>query len=305
MKLLAFVSLLLLSPLVLHADTSATPPPVTTQVTKPPLVTPPPVAPQPAQIAQSLLESEALYTVTRGLKPISDGFWQYRFPDGPTLPEELQRIRTILKELPLGPDLEADVHVFDSVIQNQRSATAFILHRRSFQKLVERRADVFQPIGIDARTPAIEIMKKIDLAPRATRWKAFGLAFGYPDYAVDFFVHSGESQAKDGKFVERDFIQLPTVASDRGRFVYAVPKGHQQRAEDIQLRYETQQIFNRFQAWRQVYKQDSDFIPLLEMWVRWHHQSQPVTMTAPKNPGPSRCCCLPWMRHGSFSTGNP
>ncbi|MGL6076109.1 MAG: hypothetical protein ACRC8S_18275 [Fimbriiglobus sp.] len=220
-------------------------------------------------LALKILDSEALYTTTAGLKPLSDGFWQTRFPATQNTSPEVDAARAKLKELPLGPDLEAGVFVFATDFQGSKSASAFILHRPSFARLLARRGDVFTPLGIQPTTPGQEILEKIDRAPRAARWRAFGLAFGYPDYAVEFFVEAGEKQAETKKFVERDFLQLPTQASNEGRFVYAVPKGHEKRAEDFELFRETQDHFARYQAWRKVYIHELKRSPteLFKNWV--------------------------------------
>jgi hypothetical protein len=67
------------------------------------------------------------------------------------------------------------------------------------------------------------------------RWRGFGLIFGYPKYAIDFFVTAGMHQRSTGEFVERDFRQIATYAGRSGRFVYAVPKLSRPGPEDIAL----------------------------------------------------------------------
>ena len=220
-------------------------------------------------LAQRLLDSEALYTVTDGLKPLSDGFWQTQFSDEKTSTPELDTARELLKKLPLGPNCEAGVHVFVTSFNRKKSATAFVVHRPSLQALVTRRADVFAPIGITANTTPQDVMDKIDRAPRSARWRAFGLAFGYPEYAIEFFVKAGEDQDATKKFVERDFLRLPTFGTDDGRFVYAVPKGHTRLVEDDFLRDRTQDIFVRYKAWRSVYREKHNLpaTTLMQYWI--------------------------------------
>lgn len=70
------------------------------------------------------------------------------------------------------------------------------------------------------------------------------------EYAVDFFVQAAEEERKTGKFVERDFIQIPTYVSVQGRFVYAVPKGHVEREEDRTLRARAEQVLARYRELR-------------------------------------------------------
>lgn len=220
-------------------------------------------------LACRLLDSEALYTVSDGLKPVSDGFWQTRFPATQDTSPEVETVRGRLAALPLGPDLEAGVLVFASSFEGKRSASAFVAHKPSLRALIARRKDVFAPLGVTAATPPQEVMQKIDRAPKAARWRAFGLAFGYPEYAVEFFVAAGEEKARGGPFVERQFVQIPTFASDHGRFVYAVPKGHAERNEDRAVKAKADPILARYRAWRAVYVGDgkAGSVALVRDWL--------------------------------------
>lgn len=220
-------------------------------------------------LALRLLDGEGLYTVAGGLKPVSDGFWQARFPAADVTSPEVEAARAALASLPLGPDLEAGVFVFATPFDGKRSASAFVVHKPALRALVERRGDVFGPLGVTAATPPQAVMEAIDRAPKAARWRAFGLAFGYPDYAVEFFVSAGEQEGRTGKFVARDFVQVPTFASDRGRFVYAVPKGHAERDEDRQLKEQAGPVLDRYRAWRRVYVGDgaAGAAALLRDWL--------------------------------------
>jgi hypothetical protein len=177
--------------------------------------------------------------------------------------------KRLLATLPLGPDLEAGVFVFAAAYEGKKSASAFVAHKPSLQALVNRRADVFEPLGVRADTPPQQVMEKIDRGPRSARWRAFGLAFGYPEYAVEFFVAAGEEQALTGKFVARDFVNIPTFDGDRGRFVYAVPKGHTERTEDCYLKAMSGPILTRYRAWRAVYVGEGKAGPvaLLRDWL--------------------------------------
>ena len=226
-------------------------------------------APTAESMALKMLDSEALYTVTGGLKPVSEGFWQTRFPEAQDTSPDVDAARAALATLPLGPDFEAGVYVFAAPSGGKRSASAFVSHKPSLRAIIARRWDVFEPLGVTLATPPKQVLESIDRAPRSARWRGFGLVFGYPDYAVEFFVEAGEKQADTNKFVERDFVNLPTYATDRGRFVYAVPKGHIERAEDKQLKAITADIIVRYREWRKVYldEQNSGAVALLRAWL--------------------------------------
>jgi hypothetical protein len=54
---------------------------------------------------------------------------------------------------------------------------------------------VFGSLGITADAPRQQVRGRIDRGPRSARWRAYGLAFGYPINAVEFFGEAGERQA--------------------------------------------------------------------------------------------------------------
>lgn len=243
-------------------------------------------------LALKILDSEALYTVTGGLKPVSEGFWRGRFPAAQQTSDEVEAVRQTLAALPLGPDLEAGVYVFAAARDGQRSASAFVAHKPSLAALVLRRKDAFAPLGIAPDTPPRQVMERIDLGEPSARWRAYGLVFGYPEYAVEFFVAAGEKQAETKQFVAREFLHLPTFVSDEGRFVYAVPKGHTERDEDRALKATTAEIFTRYRAWRTVYLDRNQLAGtvLLRNWITPPRvPAEPVSVACP----PARWRCPP------------
>jgi len=229
--------------------------------------------PSRERLAQRLLDHESLYTLSGGLKPISEGFWMARYAAGPTPPLLLDQVRQQLSELPLGPDFATGVYSFSAVVMEQRTATAFLAHRPALSRLIQSKRAFFARLNITPETEPQVVLERIDRGPRADRWRAYGYVFGYPDHAVDFFVTAGESQARDGQFVKRDFIRLPTFAAPGGRFVYAVPLGHVPNEIDQALQRKSQTIYHRYLAWREIYLPDSDSeggaraVALLRDWV--------------------------------------
>ena len=72
----------------------------------------------------------------------------------------------------------------------------------------------------------MEVLTTIEWSERGPRWRGQGYLYGYPDYAVDFFVESGEAEARGGAFVPRDPIRVPTFGAtpERSNFVWTVPR---------------------------------------------------------------------------------
>ena len=118
------------------------------------------------ELLWKLLDSEAVYTVAGGLKPVSDGFWQARLPADQATTPEVERVRAALAAFRCGDDIAAGVYVFDAVYQGKRSASAFVAHRSSLNALLARRADVFAPLGLRPGADPQRVMEAADRAPR-------------------------------------------------------------------------------------------------------------------------------------------
>ena len=180
---------------------------------------------------------EGLYTLAGGLKPMSSGFWQCSFEaDEPDL-RELYRVQELLKVLQ-NEVWYADVQIFDKIHDGERNAHAFVVHRRSLARMIERHESFWTPWGITSDTHPTEIVEIVDRMPRDDRWRGYGYLYGYPDEAVDFFIEAGIAADEGGEMgpgKDRQFTQIPTYAADSGRFTYAVPLEHVSTVADQAL----------------------------------------------------------------------
>lgn len=208
--------------------------------------------PKADRLLTRMLDSEALFTVVGGLKPASDGFWHERCPADRTTTAGIEEARTVLSRVTCGGDLVAGVFVFGRAFRGERTASAFVAHRPRLREVIRRHAGLFAGLGIAPDTHPQRVFERIDRGPTSPRWRAFGLIFGYPEYAVDFFVEAGERQRETGKFVKREFRSIPTFGGGR-EFVYAVPMGHSDRAEDLQLKERAAPILAEYKRRRGQY----------------------------------------------------
>ena len=201
------------------------------------------------QLLTTALEREALYTLVGGLKPLSTGFWQGEMTvEGADL-AELARVRRALA--PLRNDAYyADVQVFATAHDGKRTLEAYVVHRASLAAMIDRERDFWSPLGITSCTHPAEVVAVVDRLPRAQRWRAYGLLFGYPRYAIDFFVDATErgraSDAEMGPGKDREFLHIPTDSAETGRFTWAVPIGHTERAEDRTIRSRAARILSAY-----------------------------------------------------------
>ena len=180
------------------------------------------------------LDNEALYTLAGGLKPMSTVGSTVTFsvekPDVTAIAER----RRLLSVWRCGPDVFADVRVFRAINDGKRSASSEVFSRPALDAVLARHASFFAPLGLTPGSHPMEVLTTIEWSERGPRWRGQGYLYGYPDYAVDFFVESGEAEARGGAFVPRDPIRVPTFGAtpERSNFVWTVPKGHAQNDAD-------------------------------------------------------------------------
>lgn len=200
------------------------------------------------------LDSEAFYTLVGQIKPVSEGFWGGYFTVDPADLTEIEQVRTALGSWNVPGVFFADVLVYESIQHGQRYASAYVVHIPSLKAVIEREHEFFDRWGITNNTPPCEVMMTIERTRQPEdRWRGFGLLFGYPKYAIDFFVTAGMHQRSTGEFVERDFRQIATFAGRSGRFVYAVPKLARPGSEDITLQRRAALFLSEYKKLRPQY----------------------------------------------------
>ena len=258
------------------------------------------LAPEKRKKAEDLLlkalDSEALYTIVGGLKPMSSGFASFQFtirePRGVTeseasellqkypteesrkdLPDaekrkvttadnflkrknsirQIDETREILSHFKCGDNLFADVQHFAETFEGKRFTETLIFHRESLRKMLKDKSDFFVRFGITENSHPLEVLYAVEYNKTGARFGGYGYLFGYPDYAVRFFVQASDEDEFSGKFVERDFYSIPTFASPTNRFVYAVPKGHVENEIDKELKEKALKIFDEYKVRREKY----------------------------------------------------
>jgi hypothetical protein len=202
------------------------------------------------EILLDALDAEALYSIAADIKPMSTGFLEISFPAADGDSAQAQDMRAILAAFNCGPALSAGLQVFTTPFDGELYADGVIFNGPRFAQTLTRYPDLFAAIGVTPDMSPLEVVQAVDADPTTRRFRAYGLLFGYPEHAVDFFVSAVEQEEATGEFVARDFFQIPTFVSDTGRFVYAVPKGHTPTPEDEALRARALQTLDAYKALR-------------------------------------------------------
>lgn len=194
-------------------------------------------------LAKRILEYEGLHTVYNGLKPISTvqhiEFAIDSVTTEFTAPEKVkERLGFIRKSLELmeNDNIGYILLPFKSVYGNTRTYEILVYNRKSVTKLIKGKSGFFLKRGITPSVSPEMLLTLYEFEDKIDRFRAYGYLFGYPNHAVDFFAEASKINEEKGEFVERDFYQLPVASGEKGRFVYAIPKGHIPNDIDIEIK---------------------------------------------------------------------
>lgn len=225
--------------------------------------------PQAEAMLLQLMDTEGLYTVIGGIKPMSSGFWSARVDvESPQLAEVIAA-ETILRQFRVGDQIVAGVQPFSRAFEGRRFFEGLIFHRGSYERAVSARPEVFGGYGIHAGTPPLQAVLMFESGSTSRRFRAYGHLFGYPDVAVDFFARSADAQKPGDPIVPRDFRQIPVFARETGAFVYAVAKGAPETEEDRALRERSLRILAKYRSLRAQYVGEGKpgIVALIRDWM--------------------------------------
>ena len=214
------------------------------------------------------LDSEALYTIGADIKPMSSGLVSLQIEVARPDLADAERLRQIFRAWTCGGEIAAGLHHYAAVYDGRRPLDGVVFNLPAISRLVADRQAFFAPYGLSASADPVEVAMAVEHDATTARLRGYGYLFGYPSYAVDFFVRASDQEKAGGGFVERDFLSLPTVRGER-RFVYAVPKGHTANGEDAALRARVDPVFADYQARRARHIRGDDATGVLALVREW------------------------------------
>jgi hypothetical protein len=219
--------------------------------------------PQAEALLLRMLDTEALYTLAGGLKPMSSGFARYRVSLQDLRIGEVDQARRLLHALRCGDDIYATVQLFSRLSPApsssngagglERAFEGVVFHVPSYRRAIAQHASFFALHGLTPFSHPMETVMTVEHIENPPRLRGFGYLFGYPDHAVDWFVNAEVERRRTGKLVEREFLSIPTFERAENQFVYAVPKGHALRVEDLDLRSRAGEILAEYRRLRAEY----------------------------------------------------
>ncbi|MCK0159994.1 hypothetical protein [Allomuricauda sp. F6463D] len=232
-----------------------------------------------AALADSILkvglDHEALYTLVSGIKPMSSliGFTLPFEIDSAQLikghaidlekkakhVEKIKRYTSVLKGLDL-QDLDFVLVPFSAQSDSIKSFQINVIRKSRLEQVIDDHLDFFAYMGIVPGTDPGIVLSTVENQEQIIRLRAYGYLFGYPDYAVDFFVEAYHQSQQTKTFVERDFFQIPVFTRKTGHFVYAMPKTHTPTETDSVLFRRAMKVLDRYKDIRpQYFNADSTF----------------------------------------------
>jgi hypothetical protein len=238
------------------------------------------------------LDQEAIYTILGRIKPVSSIGFSFKYP----LARDSSQVAGTHEVVDLQPD---SIRQFlDEIeqwhrITNRLSSEELVFMLLPFRKtygedrylqLLVCRPDLmdstiaahqsfFAQWGFTPETDPRTLITALEFEEMADRYRAYGYLFGYPKYAVDFFVEAHQHQEQGGEFVKRDFFHIPVFEREQGRFTYAIPKGHQPDQIDSLIYSRSLQILNKYKTNRECYVKENKF-DLANFLKDWYAQQE-------------------------------
>ena len=200
---------------------------------------------------QGVMDREGLYTIGADIKPISSGIRTFSYKVAQPDLAEIEQARRISSAFRCGEGLTAHVQLFAMESQGQRFAEVIFVNRYALDRLLGNKKEFFAPLGLSPGAPPLQVLGVVEHLPREDRYRGLGYLFGFPDYAVDFFVKATVPGAETGKGKDRDFYAVPVYRDGGNYFVWAVPLGHTERAEDKAIAQRAAPILADYRARRE------------------------------------------------------
>jgi hypothetical protein len=167
-----------------------------------------------------------------------------------------------------GGEVSGGLLRFKAVYKGKHPMDVMVFNHPRLINVLTARADVFAALGLTSSSSPAAVFHAVDSADRPIRFRGFGLLFGYPNEAVEFFVAAAAREQATGEFVKRDFVSLPTFSGE-GLFVYAVPKGQSRTNADRALAARVQPVFDEYLKRRTRYIHGNSGDGVLSLVREW------------------------------------
>lgn len=227
------------------------------------------------------LNQEALFTLATRLKPMSSiGYsFQYSLARDSTqqrgephvinlsadsvqrMIEDLRQLHRIAGALSFG-DFKFLLVPYKQVYNGKRYLELLVCRQSLIDSVIHVHQSFFGQWGFTPGVDPHTLVTTIEFEEKYDRFRAYGYLFGYPEYAVDFFVAADREYEKTKTFVKRDFFHIPTFNRPDGHFTYAIPKGHLPTEIDSTIYRRGVKTLDNYKRSREAFTTDSVFRPV-------------------------------------------
>ena len=148
----------------------------------------------------------------------------------------------------------ADVQHFHKTYDGKRHSETLVFNRKNLRRMLSERAAFFSRWAITPHSHPLQVLYAVETDESGgARFGGYGYLFGYPEYAINFFVAAAAEEDFTGKFVERDFYSIPTVSRPTNGFVWATAKNHAENESDKAVRQRAARILSEYRTRREKY----------------------------------------------------
>jgi hypothetical protein len=181
---------------------------------------------------------------------------------------ELAALHRVAARLHCGP-LRVLVVPFRATQERTRSLQVLLAHQEALDRVLDRDSSFWGQWGLRPGADPGVMVTVVEFEAPGPRFRGYGYLFGYPEHAVTFFVEAAAHTARTGDFVARDFFQLPVHSGQTGRFVYAVPEGHDPLPEDTALLEAAERTLARYRELRPAFENPDGTLRAVELLRFW------------------------------------
>ncbi len=231
------------------------------------------------------LDHESVYTLLDTIKPVSSvKFLRYKIAaDSNTISgeshivrdisllDELKKYQKVCDVLSIG-DWQFVLMPFAMTTNGDRNIEIYVVRKSKFRSMLEHKKHFFGQWGFTPDADPATVLPVIEYEKKYDRFRGYGYLFGYPDYAVDFFVEAAIHSDKDTsiKIVPRDFFAIPVFAGPKGYFTYAIPKGHRPTTSDSLTYYKAIKLLELYKTERSKYVNTTGEYNATALWMKWN-----------------------------------
>lgn len=234
------------------------------------------------------LDHEAIYSLLDTIKPISSvHFMRFAIAKDSTMKDgdkqvvlhdsllhTIARYQKVCRTLSRG-DWQFVLAPFKMTDKNYRNMEIYVVRKSRMASVLRQYSHFFGQWGFTPAADPAVILPVVEYESKNDRYRAYGYLFGYPEYAVDFFVESSKKTDADTtiRLVPRDFFAIPVYAGEKGYFTYAMPKGHQPGAEDSVIYRKSMTTLEKYRTVRDKYK-TSTGLQAVRLWQDWNKEKR-------------------------------